>query len=91
MEYCVKEKRVAKGQPELWKKKAGAISDSCLIDSVLIAVVYLFYWKEILFGVALTGPCQQRQGSRGIIFTYLSAVLQNPQSEAIYTVPSGTP
>jgi len=30
MEYCVKEKRVGKDQPEQWKKKAGAISDSCL-------------------------------------------------------------
>jgi hypothetical protein len=32
MEYCVKEKRVGKDQPEQWKKKAGTIADPCLFD-----------------------------------------------------------
>jgi hypothetical protein len=30
MDYCVKEKRVGKDQPEQWKKKAGALNDPCL-------------------------------------------------------------
>jgi hypothetical protein len=36
MEYCVKEKRVGKDQPEQWKKKAGDDAP-CLIAILLIS------------------------------------------------------